>query len=188
MRIPIRTSRWAIWARRIASIALPIEVIPVFMHRERVIASDAFTILFGIGLALAALAIIVSLIAFARLWQSGFRGWSRTLQAFVLGGILLAPAGVGMTWAVTYPPTNDVATNGPLPALTMVTTPSDTGCRRPKRCAPFPPLLPGPINCRLTACSTWLSGVSSPTGSGRRASHGVSLLRPPIPAASMLWR
>lgn len=123
MRIPIRTSRWAIWARRVASIALPIEVIPVFMHRERMIASDAFTILFGIGLALAALAIIVSLIAFGRLWQSGFKGWSRTLQAFVLGVVLIAPAGVGLTWALTYPPTNDVTTNGPLPALTIARNP-----------------------------------------------------------------
>ncbi|MBU1175238.1 MAG: DUF1499 domain-containing protein [Alphaproteobacteria bacterium] len=123
MRIPIRTSRWAIWARRIASLALPLEVIPVLMHRERMIGSDAFTLLFAIGLALAALAVAVSIIALMRLWQSGFRGWSRTLQALLLGLFLVAPAGIAISWAVTYPPTNDVATLGPLPELAIARNP-----------------------------------------------------------------
>jgi hypothetical protein len=35
MRILIRTSKWAIWARRFGSLALPLAAIPVLMHRER---------------------------------------------------------------------------------------------------------------------------------------------------------
>ena len=123
MRIPIRTSRWAIWARRTASLALPIEVIPIFMHRERMIPSDSFAILFGLGLVLAFIAVIVSLIAFVRLWQSGFRGWGRTFLGLILGGALLSPAVVGMSWAMTYPLANDVVTTGPEPSLAIVHNP-----------------------------------------------------------------
>lgn len=119
MRIPHRTSRWAIWARRLASVALPFEIIPVFMHRERLLQSDTFTILFSIGVLLALLTIFVSLISFARLWQSGFRGWARTAQAFIMGLALIVPLVVAMNWAMTYPPTNDVATAGTVPELIM---------------------------------------------------------------------
>ncbi len=119
MRISIRTSRWAIWARRIASIALPFELIAVIMHRQRMIPSDTFTLIFAIGLALAVLSIIVSLFAFVRLWRSGFSGWGRTFQALILGLVLASPIGVAISWTAIYPPTNDVATNGTLPTLSI---------------------------------------------------------------------
>jgi hypothetical protein len=119
MRIAIRTSRWAIWARRIASLALPIEIISVFMHRQRMIPSDTFTLLFGLGLILAVLAIIVSVVAFVRLWRTGFRGWAHTLEALVLGLVLASPIAIAAHLALTYPPTSDVATNGTLPMLVI---------------------------------------------------------------------
>jgi hypothetical protein len=125
IRIPIRTSRWAIWARRLASLALPFEIIPVFMHRERLIPSDTFTLLFSIGMLLALLAILVGIIALIRLWRSGFRGWGRTLQALILGLFLAAPLGVGIAWAMTYPSTNDVATDGKLPVLVLAENADD---------------------------------------------------------------
>lgn len=123
MRIPIRTSRWAIWARRTASLALPLEVIPVLMHRERMIASDSFAILFALGLVLAAIAVIVSLIAFVRLWQSGFRGWGRTFLGLILGAALVSPAVIATSWAMSYPLANDVTTTGPVPSLAIARNP-----------------------------------------------------------------
>ena len=123
MRIPIRTSRWAVWARRTASLALPLEVIPVLMHRERMIASDSFAVLFTLGLVLAAIAVIVSLIAFVRLWQSGFRGWGRTFLGLVLGAALVSPAVIAGSWAMAYPMANDVTTTGPVPSLAIARNP-----------------------------------------------------------------
>ena len=123
MRIPIRTSRWAIWARRTASLALPLEVIPVLMHRERMIASDSFAILFALGLVLALAAVLISLISFVRLWQSGFRGWGRTFFGLFLGAALVSPAVFGLSWAMSYPMANDVTTNGPMPSLAIARNP-----------------------------------------------------------------
>ena len=37
MRILVRTSRWAIWARRLGNFALPLAVIPILMHRAEAI-------------------------------------------------------------------------------------------------------------------------------------------------------
>ncbi len=119
MRIPIRTSRWAIWARYLASLALPLEVIPILMHRQRMITSETFTLLFAIGLSLALLAILVGLIALVRLWQTGFRGWGYALQGLLLGLVLITPLGIAGYWAMTYPPANDVATTGALPQLIL---------------------------------------------------------------------
>ncbi len=126
MRIPIRTSRWAIWARRIASLALPIEIISVFMHRQRMIPFDTFTLLFGLGLGLAVLAVVISLIALTRLWHSGFRGWVYAVQALALGLVLASPIGIAAYLALVFPPTSDVATTGPLPMLAIAER-SDAG-------------------------------------------------------------
>ena len=138
MRIPICTSRWAIWARRLVSLALPFEIIPIFMHRERIIASDTFTLLFGIGLALACLAILFGLIALVRLWQTGFRGWGKTSQALLLGLILVSPLGMASYWATIYPATSDVATTGVVPKLLIEGAASETPLAQGLREVAFP--------------------------------------------------
>lgn len=138
MRIPIRTSRWAIWARRLASLALPFEIIPIFMHRERMVASDTFTLLFGIGLVLALLAILIALIALVRLWQTGFHGWDKALQALVLGLILVSPLGIAIYWGMEYPATSDVATSGELPQFVIEGNSSRTPLAADIRASAFP--------------------------------------------------
>ncbi len=138
MRIPIRTSRWAIWARRLASLALPFEIIPIIMHRERMVASDTFTLLFGIGLALACLAILFGLIALVRLWQTGYRGWDKALQAVLLGLILVLPLGMASYWAAIYPATSDVATTGEVPKLLIEGAASEIPLAQGLRDAAFP--------------------------------------------------
>ncbi len=138
MRIPIRTSRWAIWARRLASLALPFEIIPIFMHRERMVAGDTFTLLFGIGLVLALLAILTGLVALVRLWQTGFRGWDKALQALILGLVLVSPLGIAAYWATQYPATSDVATTGETPDLVIEADDSEPPLAQDARAKAFP--------------------------------------------------
>ena len=73
MRILIRTSKWATWARTLGSLAVPLAVIPVLLHRERFITSDVFLVVALAAALLALLGVLVSLIALGRLWHTGDR-------------------------------------------------------------------------------------------------------------------
>ena len=84
MRILVRTSQWAIWARRIGSFAIPLAVIPVFMHRSGAIASSAFEVTEAVAVGFALLAFILSVGAFARIWTTGDRGWGRAVTGLLL--------------------------------------------------------------------------------------------------------
>jgi type IV secretory pathway VirB2 component (pilin) len=110
MRIVIRTSRTAIWARRLSSVALPLLILPVIMHRERLLDSAAFLPVILFAGAVAALTVLVSIIALGRLWHTGDQGWSRALAGLFLGGLCLAPFLWYASLAMTYPPVTDIAT------------------------------------------------------------------------------
>lgn len=111
MRILVRTSKWAIWARRIGGFALPVAIIPVFMHRERMIDSDTFETVELIAVALAAIALGLALGAFVRLWFSGDRGWGRAVLGFLFSVIVLAAPVAGLVVASRYPSTSDISTD-----------------------------------------------------------------------------
>lgn len=127
MRILIRTSRWAIWARRLGSFALPLAVIPVVLHRQQVVTTEAFNTMELVAFIVAALALLASLVALVRLWISGDRGWDRAFGGLALALLCLAPFIYGLQLASHYPRVSDVATeNGaslsfvnPLPAQTI---------------------------------------------------------------------
>lgn len=122
MRILIRTSKWAVWARRFGALALPLAVIPVLMHRGHVITSDNFVIIELAAMALAAIAVGMAIIAFVRLWFTGDQGWSRAALAFVFGAICLVPAAAFVWLATTIPESADVATDfaNPPPLVSFV--------------------------------------------------------------------
>ena len=111
MRILIRTSKWAVWARRFGALALPLALIPVLLHRAHAITSDNFVIIEAAAMVLAAIAVAMALIAFARLWVTGDQGWSRAALAFVFGAICLLPAAYFGWLATSIPETADVATD-----------------------------------------------------------------------------
>lgn len=115
MRILIRTSKWAIWARRIGSLALPLAIIPVFMHRERILTSADFTTVELVAMAVAALAFVLSLGAFVRLWITGDQGWGKATIGFFLSLICLAPMGFVIFEMVRYPNISDIATDSARP-------------------------------------------------------------------------
>lgn len=111
MRILIRTSKWAIWARRFGSLALPLAVIPVFMHRERLIASNDFHLIEAIAMGVAGLALFLAVGAFARLWVSGDRGWGKATMGLFFGLLCLGPLALIVALALRYPPVSDVTTD-----------------------------------------------------------------------------
>ncbi|MET3926382.1 DUF1499 domain-containing protein [Devosia sp. 2618] len=119
MRIVIRTSRWAIWARRFGGVAVPLLVISVLLHHLRLITSDLFLVaVLSAGL-VAALAVLAGIVALGRLWFSGDQGWSRALMGIVLGGLCLMPFAWYGNLALRYPAVTDIATadRGPMPLV-----------------------------------------------------------------------
>ncbi|GLQ10707.1 hypothetical protein GCM10007913_26390 [Devosia yakushimensis] len=119
MRILIRTSRWAIWARRLGTLALPLVVIPVLLHRERFITSDVFLVAVVLAGLVAAIAFFASLIALGRLWHTGDHGWGKALAGLALSLLCLAPFGWYGSLMLRYPPATDMATTtrGALPLV-----------------------------------------------------------------------
>src|SRR5690606_28515339 len=107
VRIKIRTSKWAIWARRLGSLAVPLVVIPVLMHRERLMDSGAFQFVALFAAVIAALAVFAALVALVRLWHSGDQGWSRAISGLMLGTICLAPFAWYGSLALRHPPVTD---------------------------------------------------------------------------------
>lgn len=111
MRILIRTSKWAIWARRLGSFALPLAIIPVFLHRERIISSSDFMTIELVACGFALLALFLAFGAFARLWVTGDQGWSRAGMGLLFALICLAPMAFIGWQATRYPSAADVSTN-----------------------------------------------------------------------------
>ena len=115
MRILIRTSKWAIWARRLGSLAVPMTLLPVLMHREQLISSSDFAVIGAVAAGLAVLAVLLALGAFARLWVTGDRGWGRAVWGLLFGLACLAPFGWLGYEALRYPMVNEVTTDIAMP-------------------------------------------------------------------------
>ena len=111
MRILVRTSKWAVWARRFGALALPLAVIPVLLHRGHLITSDSFIAVETVAMAIAAIAIAMALVAFVRLWFTGDQGWGRATVAFVFGVLCLLPAAYFAWLALSIPSSPDVSTD-----------------------------------------------------------------------------
>jgi hypothetical protein len=110
LRILIRTSRWAVWAQGLGSLAVPLVVIPVLLHHLRLIGGEVFIAAITIGGVEAALGLLVSLVALGHLWQSGDRGWDKALAGLALSLLCLLPYGYYGAVAIQYPPVTDIAT------------------------------------------------------------------------------
>ncbi|MEO8686430.1 MAG: DUF1499 domain-containing protein [Devosia sp.] len=110
MRILIRTSKWAILARRLGSLAVPLTVIPVLLHRENFIPSNIFLVAALLAALVAALAVIVAMFALVRLWYTGDQGWGRTFGGLFLGLICLLPVAYFAALALKFPVVTDIAT------------------------------------------------------------------------------
>jgi len=119
LRILIRTSKTAIWAHRLGSVAVPLLLISVLLHRLQLIVGDVFLAAAGAAGLVALLAVLVALVALVRLWFSGDQGWGKALQGLLLGALCVAPFGYYTALALHYPPVTDIATTdrGLLPLM-----------------------------------------------------------------------
>ncbi|SMQ58912.1 Protein of unknown function [Devosia lucknowensis] len=119
MRILIRTSKWAVWARRLGGLAIPLTLVPVLMHRQGFLDSGLFLVVALFAGLVAALAVIAALIALVRLWYTGDQGWGRALLGLFLGLVCLVPYAWYGSLALRYPVVTDIATapRGELPLL-----------------------------------------------------------------------
>ncbi|MHA6729435.1 DUF1499 domain-containing protein [Devosia sp. A369] len=135
MRILIRTSKWAIWARRLGSVAVPLVIISVLLHRFRLITSDVFLVVALVAGAVALLAVLTALVALGRLWQTGDRGWGLGFAGLFLGALCLLPYGWYGNLLLRYPAVTDIATTqrGQLP---LVFEPGTAAMPPPKLLAP----------------------------------------------------
>jgi uncharacterized protein (DUF1499 family) len=104
-------SRPAKWSPRLAWFSLVVTVIAVLLIRFSRIDYQSGFIVLGTGLAIALLAVVLSLVAFIRIWQEGRRGLGSAIKGIVLAALVLGyPAYMGLK-AVTLPAINDVSTD-----------------------------------------------------------------------------
>jgi hypothetical protein len=82
----------------------------VLLHRLGLMTSDIFGVVILVGGAMAALAVLAALVALARLWWSGDKGWGLALAGMAFGLICLLPYGFYGQLALRYPPVTDIAT------------------------------------------------------------------------------
>ncbi|MDB5539407.1 MAG: hypothetical protein JWQ89_1134 [Devosia sp.] len=140
MRILIRTSKWAIWSRRLGSLALPLTIIPILLHREQMIPSSDFAVIEAVAGGVAALTVFLGIGAFVRLWMTGDRGWSRAGWGLFFGLSCLLPfAWLGLQ-ATQYPMLNEVTTDvaDPLPLTSPIRVAPTSAALRDKVEATFP--------------------------------------------------
>ncbi len=110
MRIVLRTSRWALLARRLGSVAVPLVFISVMLHRMRLITGDVFAVAAVVAGVVSLLAVLSGIVALRSLWQSGDQGWSHAFAGLFLGLVCLIPFGWYANLARLYPPVTDIAT------------------------------------------------------------------------------
>ena len=124
MRILVRTSKWALWSRRLGSFGLPLMLVPVLMHRGGGIDTNSFAIVELLALVVAALALLTGLVAVIRIWFTGDLGWGLALTGLLLGLICLLPLGYfGYAWR-TWPMADDVTTDSAAPPPLVSTLPA----------------------------------------------------------------
>lgn len=111
MRVLIRTSKWAIWARRFGSFAVPLTVLPVLLHREDIIESGDFVAVETLALGFATLGLLLGLGGFVRLWFTGDRGWGKASWGIVFSILCLLPFGYFGYLALKNPVVNEISTN-----------------------------------------------------------------------------
>ncbi|WP_116653010.1 DUF1499 domain-containing protein [Pelagibacterium sediminicola] len=85
-------------------------VVATPLHIFDLIATDVFGISLAIGFGTAALALLLGLFAYVRLWFTGDRGWRPASFGVAFGLICLLPVAAAGYLAVTYPATTDIST------------------------------------------------------------------------------
>jgi len=103
-------SRAALWSRRLALFGLTVVVVAVVIFRFGQPSLQGLVPIAG-AYVFVLLALLLSLIAFWRIWREGHRGVGVAAQAFALSLLLLLPVGYAGFQAATLPLLSDVSTD-----------------------------------------------------------------------------
>jgi len=113
VRIVIRTSKWAIWARRLANLAVPLVVLPVLLYRFGQIDTATFLTSLAVALAVVLLTLVFAVAALVHLWNKGYLGWPKAIGALFVGLVCVSPFAYAAYQIEQYPAVTDVATAPP---------------------------------------------------------------------------
>lgn len=89
---------------------MPLVVTAVLLHRFRLVTSDLFLVAALAAGLVALLAVLMSMLALGRLWQTGDQGWGRALAGLLFGTISLLPYAWYGSLLLRYPAVTDIAT------------------------------------------------------------------------------
>jgi uncharacterized protein (DUF1499 family) len=104
-------SSLATWARNLAVFSVVAVLVSIIIVRFGFLEMKPALVTFFGALGCAALSILVSLAAFAAIWQNGSRGMGRILLALLVAGVVLAyPAYLGLQYR-KLPPIHDITTD-----------------------------------------------------------------------------
>ncbi len=104
-------SRPARWSPTLAWFALAVTVMAVVLIRLGRIDYQSGFVALAAGLAIAAVAVAMALVAFVRIWQEGRRGLGSAIRGLLLAFLVLGYPGFLAARAVTLPPITDVSTD-----------------------------------------------------------------------------
>lgn len=114
---------------------MPLLVISVMLHRQKLIVGDMFLSAAAATGLVSLLAVLVAVIALVQLWFSGDQGWGKALLGLFLGSLCLVPFGYYAALAVQYPPATDIATTDRA-LLPLVFEPGTAAMPPPKLLSP----------------------------------------------------
>lgn len=103
-------SRAALWSRRLAWFALAVLGLALLVFRTGEPSLEGLAPV-AAAYVVVLLALLLSLMAFARIWQSGHRGVGMAAGAFLLCGLMLGPAAYVGVQLATRPALSDVSTD-----------------------------------------------------------------------------
>jgi uncharacterized protein (DUF1499 family) len=106
-----QVSRLALWARRLAVFAIPVALLAVIIERAGLFEIMPVLVTFGASLTLAVVAILVAIIALARIWIDGRKGTLNAITAIFVSLLLLAYPGYLGVKAYRLPYIHDITTD-----------------------------------------------------------------------------
>lgn len=111
MRIIERTTRFALWARRLSFSA--VVVLSSIIILRHVIGLKVGLLVLGLAVAtLSALsALILAVLAYIRIWHTGDRGWRRATYAIIVSLIVMSPGFVAFVRSISYPQIFEVSSD-----------------------------------------------------------------------------
>ncbi len=107
----VRVTWLATLARRIAIFSLPVTLIAILLHRIGIVEHEVTYVTLATGLAIALLAVLVAIAAFAVIWNEGLRGLGRAIAAFMIGVAVLAWPTIEFMRSVNLPEISDISTD-----------------------------------------------------------------------------